>query len=123
MDKNENKPKEMIKGCDSILEYMGLNPKNEVISCCGLTIDYIDSMNLGKINNNSLLSIYKKQLKDFLKIWLWIDGPEYIYNKIATTLDIKKNESLMHPYQFCAEIYNNNSLGEYFETLDEELVF
>ncbi|MFD2306851.1 radical SAM protein [Enterococcus termitis] len=120
IDKSEEKQESVIRGCDSILEYIGLNPKNEVISCCGLTISYIDSMNLGKLNDNSLLSLYKEQLDDFLKIWIWVDGTEYIYNKITTSLNIEKNENLVHPCQFCAEIYNNKLLTSYFEQIKDE---
>lgn len=123
IDRKELGEEQITKGCDSILEYVGLNPDNQVISCCGLTISYIDSMNLGELKGKSLLSLYEEQLDDFLKIWIWVDGAEYIYNYVTTTFNVERNKDLVHPCQFCAELYNNKELISCLFKLDEKVIF
>ncbi|WP_339101618.1 radical SAM protein [Candidatus Enterococcus clewellii] len=123
-EKEDKSIKKNIKGCDSILEYIGLDPTNQVISCCGLTLSYIDSMKLGELDDDNLFSLYKKQFDDFLKIWLWVDGPEFIYNYILKEVPaVERNDKLIHPCQFCAEVYNNPRIKEKLQALNEDLMF
>lgn len=117
-----------INGCENILEFLGLFPDKSIKACCGLTIDYIDEMTLGMLNKDKLEDIFFKQLKDFLKIWLWVDGPEYIYKFAIDKIEgWKENSRFIHPCQFCAEIYNNNTimnvLASHWEEKIDEVMF
>lgn len=109
---------EMAVGCDSILEYIGINPSGEVISCCGLTLNRIKEMQLGEFNPSTLKTVFEDQFNDLLKIWIWTDGPEYIYTELSkfdNRIYIPKTS--VHMCQYCAFIFNNpivkEILGDY----------
>lgn len=53
-----------------------LTPHNKVASCCGLTMEHIPEMKMGKYIEGSLEKYFNNQLRDFLKIWIWVEGPE-----------------------------------------------
>ena len=93
-------------GCDSIFDVLCLTPHKEIVGCCGLCIEHIPEMTLGKEDKN-LMELYSSQFDDFLKIWLYVDGPriilEYLQGK-NKNLNIPK---FMHACQACAYIYNN----------------
>ncbi|EMF0060596.1 hypothetical protein PFZ79_002426 [Enterococcus hirae] len=101
-----------VEGCDSILNYVGLNEQGEISACCGLTQRKISEMNLSKMYpNNSIKSMLNKQNKDLLKIWIWVDGPKTIYDtllKFNSTL--KRNVKFVHVCEYCAALYNNDEI-------------
>lgn len=97
-----------FKGCDSILMFLGINPQNILISCCGLTMEYIPSMKLGSFNKNDFVKKYQSQFYDFLKIWLFTDGPEKILKFACENNEnlLKYTKNIVHPCQACSYIYN-----------------
>ena len=100
------------KGCDSLLAFLGLNPFNEVISCCGITMEYIESMKLGKISKDNLRDLHYNQFNDFLKIWIFTEGPEKIlYFASDKNEKLKKyTKNIVHSCQACAYIYNSKDV-------------
>lgn len=100
------------QGCDSILTYIGLDELGEIISCCGLTQKSITEMNLSKLYpNSSIKEMLEQQSLDVLKIWIWLDGPQTIYNTIlAENNEIVRDERLVHSCEFCAAIYLNDQI-------------
>lgn len=99
-------------GCDNLLTFIGLNPQNELVSCCGLTMEYIPEMNLGKYSGETLLEKFNKQFDDFLKLWLWVDGPEkilyfaYMHNQNLRPV----LEGITHPCQACLRLFRNKEV-------------
>lgn len=116
-------------GCDSILNFIGLNPYKELVSCCGLSMEYIDSMKLGKYETGNLNNLFLSQFNDFMKIWIWVDGPEkiayYAYKKDPSLRDIISN--IAHPCEACSLIYNNMAikkilLNNYKDVMDSVML-
>lgn len=98
-----------VEGCDSILNYIGLDEKGQIAACCGLTQKVIPEMNLTQMYPKlSIKEMLDKQNKDLLKIWIWLDGPKYIYDTLTTyDSSLKTHNKFIHVCQYCLEIYTN----------------
>lgn len=100
-------------GCESLLTFIGLFPDKSIRGCCGLTLNYIEAMNLGLLNQINIFKKFNEQYQDFLKIWIYVDGPEAVYDFcINNCSTLNRNSKLIHSCQFCAEIYNNEKIKE-----------
>ena len=64
-------------GCDSILSTIVVTPTKEIGFCCGLSRELIPELNK-EWAENSLSELLAEAGKDFMKIWLFVDGPERI---------------------------------------------
>ena len=69
-------------GCSSILSSITITPEESVVGCCGLTMEYIPEMKLGRAGDD-LRELFFRQYDDFLKIWLAVDGPEKVFRFAA----------------------------------------
>ncbi|MFK4568370.1 hypothetical protein ABH902_002962 [Enterococcus sp. UD-01] len=58
--------------------------KNRGLSCCGVTVEYIDELQLGNITSdkNSLTRIFDIQKSNFMKQWIFVDGPVKILKQV-----------------------------------------
>lgn len=63
-------------GCDSIFSTVVLTPSNKVGVCCGLARELIPELNYP--SDQVLEDILQSAAEDFLKIWLFVEGPERI---------------------------------------------
>ncbi|GAB4171270.1 MAG: radical SAM/SPASM domain-containing protein [Calditrichia bacterium] len=109
------------KGCDQLFSNITITPNLEYACCCGLPLNYIKELILGKIDKN-LSTYYKKSLKDFMKIWLFVDGPLGIINfmkKKFPELAIENN--FAHECDACRYIYNNIYLKEKIRKIYQEI--
>ncbi|MBF0422354.1 MAG: radical SAM protein [Magnetococcales bacterium] len=66
-----------FKGCDSILSTIALTPDRKIGYCCGLTREMIDELNTSW-DPGTLRDRLAEGGKDFIKIWLFVEGPERI---------------------------------------------
>lgn len=64
--------------CDSILNTIVLTPHHHLGICCGLTRELIPELNLGLAGKYNLVELYNKSINDFMKIWIYVEGPERI---------------------------------------------
>ena len=96
---------EKRKGCDSLYGTIALNPHKEVLSCCGLTIRYMPEMTLGKLGVKSLRDLYEQQMFDFMKQWIYAEGPMAILDQVKKWNEEIKLPKFVHPCQACAFIY------------------
>ena len=114
--KEQKKKKEYIENiacgeenknrCVSLFRTISISPTNDVYACCGLPVKYIDYLRLGTLKKHSLQYLYEYQFQDFVKIWLYTEGPKKILDFILK----KRNEKLIntskwHICQICAEIF------------------
>ena len=110
--------------CDSVLNFLGINPLGNVINCCGLTMEYIPCMKAGKYQKGLLKEMYYNNFNDFMKIWLKVDGPEKIlYYAYQKNKNLEKYiKSIVHPCQACAIIYKNPEVRETLNNHYKEIV-
>ena len=99
---------ERFEGCDNILENMVITPHEQLASCCGLTFEHIPEMKLGSARERPMRELYDEQLKDFIKIWIRVEGPEKIFD-FVTRKDpgIPFPDGATHPCQTCAALFLN----------------
>ncbi len=64
-------------GCASIFSTIVLTPSRKVGFCCGLTRERIPELN-AVLNNDPLEDILKEGGREFMKVWLAVEGPERI---------------------------------------------
>jgi hypothetical protein len=97
-----------FRGCDNVLENVVITPHERLASCCGLTFEHIPEMKLGDLRSARMRDLYDAQLRDFLKIWLRVDGPERIF-RFAAEKDpaIVYPDAATHPCQTCAALFLN----------------
>lgn len=116
------------EGCDSVLTTLGINPFGQIIDCCGLTMEYIPEMKLGVYKQGNLKEAFDNQFNDFMKIWLWVEGPiKILYYATRKNNEIKFVNDISHPCQACVEIFNNpqvkKTLQDNFHSIISEVMF
>lgn len=63
-------------------------------------------MHLGSIYSNNLIDKYLDQQKDFLKLWIFTEGPEAIVKQASDWLGITP-PTFHHKCLYCAFLYNS----------------
>lgn len=95
------------KPCDNIFDNVAINPHGFIMSCCGLTMEYIPEIKVGHIDNDNMRRVYGEQYGDLLKLWIWIDGTQFIYDEVMTRLARRKSLLSPHMCSTCAQIYTD----------------
>lgn len=93
------------RGCEGVFETVALVPENNVLGCCGLTASHIPEMNLGKLNSDNLTELFSDHTQDFLEIWIFVDGPYKILEKVSEWNSKVKIPEFYHKCLACAYIY------------------
>ena len=99
--------------CKILFSSISISPINNMITCCGLLVNYINYLHLGSVKKYSIKYLYEYQFQDFIKIWLFTEGPKKILDFCANKRNIPSyNTNKWHICQICAEIfrYNENVL-------------
>ena len=95
--------------CSNLFNTLTISPDNRLLACCGLPVLYIKYLDLGNLNIYPLDVLYNKQFSDFIKIWLFVDGPYKILSFIESKLGIELPECrvLSHTCFYCAALFTN----------------
>lgn len=92
--------------CINIFKGITINPYSQLLSCCGLTVEYNEYLKLGNLEQYSIKELYENQFNDLLKFWLYTDGPEFIYELIMEKRGLKKR-IFPHECAYCIELVRN----------------
>lgn len=128
MDRMSSNRTGVDRGCANVITNMVINPEEQLASCCGLTFENIPEMKIGSLKDNSIKSLYEKQLDDFMKIWIYVEGPEGIIEFAASkNKDINIPKDLYHICESCAYLYKNENIRKtiaehYHEKIDDVLL-
>ncbi|MBX4163804.1 hypothetical protein [Priestia megaterium] len=102
-----------LEGCSNIFNNIVINPREEMISCCGLTFEHIPELHNGSLKTEKMKELYFRQFSDFMKIWIWVDGPESIlYFASQKNKEIIYTGEYVHPCQTCVLIHNDKKVKE-----------
>lgn len=95
--------------CPNLFSSITVSPNNEMFSCCGLPVKYIRYLHLGNLSNGNIADFYNNQVFDFLKVWLYVEGPFKILSYIENNTDIIIPEIhvLSHMCFYCACLFTN----------------
>lgn len=118
----EEVPAQNKVGCDGIFDTIGLEPHNGLVGCCGLTVDHIKEMQLGSLSDGNVWARYAEQYDDFLKIWIYTDGPDYILKKVKEWQPEIDVPNFHHKCLSCAYIYNSPEILEIIKSNYDTIV-
>ncbi|EOL50569.1 radical SAM protein [Enterococcus caccae] len=124
----KNKERREFVGCENIFTNTGIDPYGKIVSCCGLTMETIPELREEHYVHGQLAEIYKKQFMDFVKIWIWVDGPEFIlYQSLEWNANLIIDSDIVHPCQACQLIYNDADIQatikkNYNKVFDEVMI-
>lgn len=93
--------------CQQIFKNLVLTPHGQVSACCGLTFEHIRELKLGRYAAGSLLETYKSQFDDFLKIWIAVEGPVKIVERVMGREASTFGDSVHHMCQACAILHQD----------------
>lgn len=129
-DYDENKLKilqESKMGCDSIYNTFSIFPDGKMTSCCGLTVNNINELNLGNVHAENIKTLYENQYKNFINLWLRVEGAYKIFDFLISKEPKLKTMELNHACQACSLLFNNelarNTLLENYKEKIPEILF
>lgn len=106
--------------CRSVLTTLVVSPGESLGLCCGLTREGIPDLHAGDLRQAEMANLIDQSAYDFLKIWLFVEGPERILAWAAS-----KNEQIdwenryAHNCDACRRIYRDpvvaQTIAEHFE--------
>ena len=98
------------KPCDNIFKTVCIDANHRMLACCGLAVKYVKYLDLGNLCKVSMKELYNNQFQDFIKIWLFVDGPYKILEFLSKYIRVDLEEfKKLHDCQICAMILNNES--------------
>lgn len=101
--------------CTSLFRDVIVSSQHYAYACCGLACEYVPFLYLGNAQKYRLQDLYNKQFDDFIKIWLFTEGPAKILDFVRQKLDKEPIiTSGWHICRICAELFSN---PEYLECL------
>jgi hypothetical protein len=109
----DSKPEKIInsiKRCTNLFTSIIIDSSHNMIACCGLTCKYSKYLYLGNVSKKSIKELYENQFNDFLKIWLFTEGPHKIMDYLTSnnswlSYDLNNKD---HMCLVCATILNND---------------
>lgn len=102
-----------MEPCKSLFENIIINPYGEVYACCGIGVCHIPQMRLGNVNKEPIKTIYERAFEDFLKIWLFTDGPAAILKYVHEKTGQKFNWHTAHHCDHCRTIFTDKTILPY----------
>lgn len=101
------------KRCENLFNTITISPSNQMLACCGLSVDKISFLQIGHLDKESINDIYENQFNDFLKIWLYTEGPSKILEIINTHKGVKTINRVAntHICQYCINIFTQENLN------------
>lgn len=109
------------KRCNSLFTTLAITPYSQLMACCGLTCEYIVPFRLGDLRCKTMKELYEIQFHDFLKIWLFAEGPYFVLRHIYDKRGIDKKIT-GHTCYMCAEIFKDEENIRYIQDNYSEIM-
>lgn len=93
--------------CDQVFGNIVVTPHNLLSACCGLTLEHIPEMKIADLATTPLGEGFESQFEDFLKIWIHVDGPSGIIEKLFPEEAYMLLASSIHICQACAVLHQH----------------
>lgn len=109
-------------GCNQIFDIMVLTPHDNLSACCGLTLEHIPEMRLGRLNGENLGELYRAQVDDFLKFWIHVDGPYSIIERLLGSESTEVLDGVVHICQACVLMHQNEKVKSAIRERAHEII-
>ena len=109
--------------CTNLFTGLTISPTNRLLACCGLPVMYIRYLDLGNLSTHHIDKLYDCQFDDFLKIWLFVEGPYKILTFVASKLGIDavpELKLLSHMCFYCACIFSSDKYLDVLKSYYQE---
>ena len=94
--------------CPSVFNTIVVDPNERLGACCGLTREETPELNVGSLREHSMHELMSEALDDFMKVWLFTEGPEKILAWAATkNPGIDWEGKFAHSCHVCRQIYKD----------------
>lgn len=116
------------RGCKSVLENMVVTPYEKLGACCGLTREQIPELDLGNLREQSMEDLFEDAAEDFMKIWMFVEGPEHIFAWAAEKdSSIEWENKYAHQCDVCRAIYHDPKvrrvIKEHYQEKEADVLF
>lgn len=98
--------------CKQLFNNIVLTPHKQLSACCGLTFEHIQDLKLGRYEKGLLKAAYSSQFDDFLKVWIAVDGPLKIVERVMGSKASAVLGEIHHGCQACAILHNSPTVRE-----------
>lgn len=98
------------KACSTLFDSVCITPDKTIVGCCGLCVEHIPELAAGKFGKEDLYTMLNNQKQDFLKIWLFVEGPIKILEQVKQWDSNIQIPRFYHVCQACAYMYQNSSI-------------
>ena len=102
-------------GCDQLFNNLVITPHDMLSACCGLVYEHIPEMKLGHNHEGSMREKYHSQFQDFLKIWIHVDGPYKILERLFGDEIADELGEINHICHACALMHQTDVIREELE--------
>ena len=104
---------QLRSGCRQLFRNLTITPDREMSACCGLTMEHIPEMKLGTIHQDrSLSSQYFGQLNVFWKVWINVDGPYRIIERLLGDRAVEEMGPIVHICEACAILHQDQRIRQ-----------
>jgi hypothetical protein len=112
----------MRQGCDQIFGNIVITPHDNISACCGLTLEHIPEMRLGRNTGSNLGALYRAQSDDFLKYWINVDGPRTIIERLLGKRSEPLLRDVVHICQACVLLHKSPEVRQELSLRYQEFV-
>ena len=99
-------------GCSQVFDNVVVTPHDNLSACCGLTLEHIPEMRLGKNDGANMQQMFLSQSDDFMKYWLRVAGPYKIIEDVMGDEAQKYLGGVVHGCQACAILHKTPEIRE-----------
>ena len=122
---NSEIEKKVVTGrCTNLFSSITISPTDRLLACCGLPMSNIEYLDLGNATLYTIDELYDNQFCDFLKIWLYVDGPYKILKFIADRIgndNVPELALYSHTCFYCAVLFTNKKYLSFVQTHYKEI--
>lgn len=94
--------------CTSLFRDVIISSQHNMYACCGLACTHIPYLYIGNTKKHRLIDLYYRHFDDFIKIWLFTEGPSKILNYVQRKLGQEPQDtSDWHICRSCIELFRN----------------
>lgn len=113
---------DLRQGCTQVFGNVVVTPHDNLSACCGLTLEHIPEMRLGRNTGRNMGDLYRQQVGDFLKIWIHVDGPYTIAERVLGEEGSAAMKDVVHICQACVLMHKSERIREAIAERYQEFV-